>query len=77
MKKSIKKKNQKIFNNLQKKQEKTIAVGVIKRKKNKFFNNPNSSFVTDGKLFWKKTKTFFSNKNDHGTNIKLVAGDET
>ena len=74
-KKSLKK-NQQIFKNLQK-AKKNYCGRPYKTERNKFFNNLNLSFVTDNKLFWKKIKTFFSNKNDHGTNIKLVAGDKS
>ena len=42
----------------------------------KFLNNLVCGSVIDNILFWKTIKPFFSNKNNHNTNIKLVEGDE-
>lgn len=41
------------------------------------FNNLNNSFVIGNKLFWKTIKLFFfCYKNNNGTNLKLVEGDD-
>ena len=48
-----------------------IAVDFI-RKKEKFFNGLNPSFVTDKKLFWKTVKPFYSDQGNYGANIKLI-----
>ena len=56
--------------------KKTIVVGCIKKKEKKFFNNLNTSFVNDNKLFWKTVKPFFSSKGSFGNKIKLVENDK-
>ena len=49
---------------------------LYKKEKKNFFNNLNTSFVNDNKLFWKTVKPFFSNKGSFGNKIKLVENDE-
>ena len=46
------------------------------KKRNKFFNNLNLSFVIYDKLFWKTIKPFFPNKGNHGSNIQIVEDKE-
>ena len=45
----------------------------MERKK---FNKINLSFFRDNKLLWKPVKLFFSNKENFGTNKKIVEEDE-
>ena len=56
--------------------KKIFVVGFIKRKKKIFLDNLNTRCVTDNKLFWKTMKPFFSSRNNHGTNTKLVEYDK-
>ena len=46
--------------------QKSFCNGLYK-KRNKFFNNLNLSFVIYDKLFWKTVKPFFTNKGNHGS----------
>ena len=46
------------------------------KKTENFFNELNTSFVLNNKLFWKTVKPSFSNKGSHRDNIKLVEGDK-
>ena len=47
-----------------------------KKERKWFFNNLDLPFVTDNKSFWKKIKPFFSNKENYGSQIKLVEKNE-
>ena len=55
--------------------KKTFAADCIKKKGNGF-SIILIFFFTDNKLFWKTIKTFFSNKGNYGSSIKLVEKDE-
>ena len=57
------------------KKRKTNVTGSRKSTE-KTFNNLNTSFVLDNKLFWKIVKPFFSNEGSHRGNIILVEGDK-
>ena len=57
------------------KKQKTNVTGSTKSTE-KTFNNLNTSFVLDNKLFWKTVKPFFSNEGSHRGNIILVEGDK-
>ena len=57
------------------KKQKNFCSRLYKKRK-RFFNYLNPSFVTDNKLFWKTIKPFFSNKENYGSQIKLVENDE-
>ena len=54
------------------KKQKNFCSRLYKKERKRFFNNPNPSFVTDSKFFWKTIKPFFSNKGNYGSQIKLV-----
>ena len=56
--------------------QKSFCNGLYK-KRNKFFNNLNLSFVIYDKLFWKTIKPFFTNKGNHGSNIQIVEDKES
>ena len=58
------------------KKQKNYCSRLYKKERKKFFNNLNTSFVNDNKLFWKTVKPFFSNKGSFGNKIKLVENDE-
>ena len=58
------------------KEQKNFCSRLYKKERKQFFNNFDLSFVTDNKLFWKTIKTLFSNKGNHGSQIKLVEKDE-
>ena len=54
------------------KKPKNYCNRLYKKERKKFFNGLNRSFVTDNKLFCKTVKPFFSDKRNHGADIKLV-----
>ena len=56
--------------------QKKYCSKLYKKERKNFFNNLNTSFVLDNKLFWKTVKPFFSNKGSHRGNIQLVEGDK-
>ena len=58
------------------KKQKNFCSRLYKKERKRFFNNLTPLFVTDNKLFWKTIKTFFSNKGNYGSQIKLVEKDE-
>ena len=58
------------------KKQKNFCSRLYKNGRKRFFNNLNSPFVTDNKLFWKTLKPFFSNKGNNESQIKLVEKDE-
>ena len=58
------------------KKQKNYCSRLYKKERKKFFNNLNTSFVNDNKLFWKTVKPFFSNKGSFGNKIKLVENEE-
>ena len=75
MRKSIFKKKQ-ISISEPTKRRKIVAVDFIRKKKKKFCNGLNPSFITDNKLFWKMVQPFFSDRGNYGANIKLVEEEE-
>ena len=58
------------------KRQKSYCSKLYKNERKNFFNNLNTSFVSDNELFCKTVKPFFSNKGSHRGNIKLVEGDK-
>ena len=58
------------------KKQKNYCSRLYKKERKKFFNNLNTSFVNDNKLFWKTVKPFFSSKGSFGNKIKLVENDK-
>ena len=58
------------------KKQKNYCSRLYKKERKKFFNNLNTSFVNDNKLFWKTVKPFCSNKGSFGNKIKPVEKDE-
>ena len=57
------------------KEQKNFCSRLYKKERKRFFNNFNPSFVTDNKLFWKRIKPLFSNKENYGSQIKFVEKD--
>ena len=47
-----------------------------KKERKKFFDNFNTSVVSDNQTFWKVIKPFFTNKSTFGRNIKLTEKEE-
>ena len=47
-----------------------------KKERKKFFDNFNTSVVSDNQTFWKVIKPFFTNKSTFGRNIKLTENEE-
>lgn len=56
--------------------KKNLCSRLYKKEKKIFLDNLNTRCVTDNKLFWKTMKPFFSSRNNHGTNTKLVEYDK-
>ena len=54
------------------KKQKNFCSRLYKKEKKRFFNNLNLSFAADNKFFWKTIKPFFSNKENYGSQIRLV-----
>ena len=57
------------------KKQKNFCSRLYKKERKRFFNNLNTSFVTDNKFFWKTIKLFFSNKGNYVLQIKRVGKD--
>ena len=58
------------------KKQKNYCSKLYKKEKKKFFDNLNTSFVSDNKTFWKVIKLFFTNKSTFGRNIKPTEKEE-
>ena len=58
------------------KKQKNHCSRMYKKERKNLFNELNTSFVSDNKLFWKTVKLFFSNNGNHQGNVKLVEGDK-
>ena len=58
------------------KKQKNHCSRMYKKERKNLFNELNTSFVSDNKLFWKTVKPFFSNNGNHRGNVKLVEGDK-
>ena len=54
------------------KNQKYYCRKLHKKERKKFFDNLNTSVVSDNKTFWKVIKLFFTNKSSFGRNIKLT-----
>ena len=57
------------------KKQKTCSK-LYKKERTKFFDNLNTSVVSDNKTFWKVIKPFFTNKSTFGRNIKFIEKEE-
>ena len=58
------------------KKQKNYCSRLYKKERKNFFNELNTSFLSDNKLFWKNVKPFSSNNGNHRGNIKLIEGDK-
>ena len=58
------------------KKQKNYCSKLYKKERKKFFDNLNTSVVSDNKTFWKVIKPFFTNKSTFGRNIKLIEKEE-
>ena len=58
------------------KMQKNYCSKLYKKERKKFFDNLNTSVVSDNKAFWKVIKSFFTNKSTFGINIKLIVKEE-
>ena len=58
------------------KKQKNYCSKLYKKERKKFFDNFNTSVVSDNKTFWKVIKPFFTNKSTFGINIKLTEKEE-
>ena len=58
------------------KKQKNFCSRLCKKERKRFFNDLNSFFVSDSKLFWETIKPFFPNKGNYGSEIKLAEKDE-
>ena len=54
------------------KKQKNYCSKLYKKERKKFFDNLNTSVVSDNKTFWKVLKPLFTNKRTFGRNIKLI-----
>ena len=54
------------------KKQKHYCSKLYKKGRKKFFDNLNTSVVSDNKTFWKIIKKIFTNKSIFETNIKLI-----
>ena len=58
------------------KKQKSFCRKLYKKERKRFFDNLNTSVVSDNKTFWKVIKPFFTNKSTFGRNIKLIEKEE-
>ena len=58
------------------KKQKNYCSKLYKKERKKFFDNLNTSIVSDNKTFWKVIKLFFTNKSAFGRNRKLIEKEE-
>ena len=54
------------------KRQRNYCSKFYKKEGKKFFDNLNTSVVSNNKTFWKVTKPLFTNKSTFGRNIKLI-----
>ena len=58
------------------KKQQNYCSKLYKKERKKFFDNLNTSVVSDNKTFLKVIKPFFTNKSTFGRNIKLIEKEE-
>ena len=58
------------------KKQKNYCSKLYKKERQKFFDNVNTSVVSNDKTFWKVMKPVFTNKSTFGRNMKLIEKEE-
>ena len=58
------------------KKQKNYCSKLYKKERKKFFDNLNTSVVSDNKTFWKVIKPLFTNKSTFGRNTKFIEKEE-